>query len=140
MIKYLTKEEVIAGHYFMMKKMGDIGQAGVKDHSLLESAVYRPQQTVFGEDAYPALFEKAAALLDSLAKNHSFHNGNKRTAYVSAKSFLLINGYHLKFEREFAVNFMVDIVKGEYSVEEISHILQGALLQTYLNPRMDIRE
>lgn len=83
MIKYLTKEEVIAGHYFIMKKMGDIKQAGVKDHSLLESAIHRPQHSVFGEDAYPTIIEKAAAMMDSLAKNHSFHNGNKRTAYAA---------------------------------------------------------
>jgi death-on-curing protein len=124
MTKYLTKEEVISGHYFIMKKMGDIEQAGVKDHTLLESAVYRPRQTVFGEDAYPTLFDKAAVLVESLAKNHSFHNGNKRTAYAAVKSFLWINGYHLKFERNFAVNFMVDIVKGEHSVEDIVRILK----------------
>ncbi|XEC94774.1 type II toxin-antitoxin system death-on-curing family toxin [Paenibacillus tarimensis] len=124
MIKYLTKEEVIAGHYFIMKRMGDSDQSGVKDHSLLESAVFRPQQSVFGEDAYPTLFDKAAALVDSLAKNHSFHNGNKRTAYAAVKTFLLINGYHLKFERVFAVNFMVDIVQGKYNLEEIAEILQ----------------
>ncbi|MCE5168363.1 type II toxin-antitoxin system death-on-curing family toxin [Paenibacillus profundus] len=122
MVKYLTKEEVIAGHYFMMKQMQDMEQAGVKDHSLLESAVYRPQQSVFGEDAYPTLFEKAAALVDSVAKNHCFHNGNKRTAYLAVKSFLQINGYHLKMERELAVNFMVDIVNGKYSVEDMAQI------------------
>ncbi|MNR61509.1 Toxin Doc [compost metagenome] len=62
-----------------MKKMNDADQAGVKDHGLLESAVHRPQQSVFGEDAYPDLFDKAAALLESLVKNHCFHNGNNRT-------------------------------------------------------------
>lgn len=124
MIKYLTKEEVITGHYFIMKKMGDTEQAGVKDHSLLESAIHRPQQSVFGEDAYPTIFLKAAALVDSLTKNHSFHNGNKRTAYAATKSFLLINGYHLKLNREFAVNLMVDIVKGEYSIADIDQLLE----------------
>ncbi|NGP60805.1 type II toxin-antitoxin system death-on-curing family toxin [Paenibacillus thiaminolyticus] len=122
MVKYLTKEEVVAGHYFMMKQMRDMEQAGVKDHSLLESAVHRLQQSVFGEDAHPTLFEKAAALVDSLAKNHCFHNGNKRTAYLSVKSFLKINGYHLKMEREFAANFMVDIVNGKYSIAEMAQI------------------
>lgn len=125
MIKYLTKEEVISGHYFIMKKMGDVDQAGVKDHSLLDSAVQRPRQSVFGEDAYPTLFEKASAMMASLAKNHSFHNGNKRTAYASTKAFLLINGYHLKLDRDFAVNFMVEIVKDKYSIEEIAEVLRG---------------
>lgn len=124
MIKYLSKEEVIAGHYFIMKKMGDVEQAGVKGHSLLESAVNRPQQSLFGEDAYITLFDKAAAMVDSLAKNHSFYNGNKRTAYVAVKAFLMINDFQLKFEREFAVNFMVDIVKGVYMLEDISQLLK----------------
>jgi death-on-curing protein len=66
--------------------------------------------TVCG-DAYLTIFEKAAALMDSLAKNYSFHNGNKRTAYAVTKSFLLIIGYHLKFDRDFAVKFMVDIAR-----------------------------
>lgn len=124
MTQFLSKEEVIAGHYFMMKKMKDTEQAGVKNHSLLESAIHRPQQSIFGEDAYPALFDKAAALVESLVKNHCFHNGNKRTAYLEAKAFLMINGYHLKMERVFAVEFMVNIAKGEYSLDDIAHLLR----------------
>jgi len=121
---YLTKEEVIAAHYFIMRRMNDAEQAGVRDHGLLESAVHRPRQSLFGEDAYPSLFDKAAALLESLVKNHCFHNGNKRTAYLVTKSFLLLNGYHLKMERNFAVDFVVDIATGRYKIEEIADILK----------------
>jgi death-on-curing protein len=121
---FLTKEEVVAAHYFMMKKMNDAEQAGVKDHSLLDSAVHRPQQSLFGEDAYPTLLDKAAALLESLVKNHCFHNGNKRTAYLVVKSFLLVNGYHLQMERSYAVEFIVDIAKGIHSLEAIATILK----------------
>lgn len=124
MVIFLTKEEVVSAHYFMMKRMNDLGQSGVKDHSLLESAVNRPQQSVFGEDAYPTLFGKAAALLESLVRNHCFYNGNKRTAYLAAKSFLMLNGYHLRMEREYAVEFIVDIAKGLHSLEMITHILK----------------
>lgn len=124
MIIFLTKEEVISAHYFMMRKMNDADQAGVKDHGLLESAVHRPQQSIFGEDAYPGLFEKAAALLESLVKNHCFHNGNKRTAYLVTKSFLMINGKHLKMEREYAVEFIVDIAKGIHSMDATARILE----------------
>ncbi|WP_391573533.1 type II toxin-antitoxin system death-on-curing family toxin [Cohnella sp.] len=123
MTHFLTLEEVVAAHYFMMKKMNDAEQAGVKDHSLLESAVYRPRQSLFEEDAYPTLFDKAAALLESLVKNHCFHNGNKRTAYLVTKSFLMLNGYYLRMEREFAVEFIVDIAKGEHSLKTISSLL-----------------
>ncbi|MEK3718728.1 MULTISPECIES: type II toxin-antitoxin system death-on-curing family toxin [unclassified Paenibacillus] len=120
---FLTKEEVITAHHFMMKRMNDADQAGVKDHGLLESAVHRPQQSIFGEDAYPSIFDKAAALLESLVKNHCFHNGNKRTAYLVTKSFLILNGYHLRMQRGFAVEFVVDIAKGVHSLEMISNIL-----------------
>lgn len=78
---------------------------------------------MFGEDAYPTILDKAAALLESLVKNHCFHNGNKRTAYLITKSFLMLNGYHLRMEREFAVEFIVDIAKGEHSLDAISHLL-----------------
>lgn len=124
MTNYLTKEEVISAHYFMMGRMNDADQAGVKDHGLLDSAVHRPQQSVFGEDAYPSLFDKAAALLESLVKNHCFHNGNKRTAYLVTKSFLLLNGYHLRMERQHAVEFIVDIATGMHTLEAIAHILE----------------
>ncbi|WP_307589650.1 type II toxin-antitoxin system death-on-curing family toxin [Paenibacillus wynnii] len=124
MIYFLTKEEVISAHYFMMKRMNDADQAGVKDHGLLESAVHRPQQSIFGEDAYPTLFDKASTLLEFLVKNHCFHNGNKRTAYLVTKSFLMLNGYHLRMEREYAVEFIVDIAKGLHSLEMIAHILK----------------
>jgi death-on-curing protein len=123
-MNFLTKEEVIAAHYFMMKRMNDAEQAGVKDHGLLESAIPRPQQSIFGADAYPNLFDKAAALLESLVKNHCFHNGNKRTAYLVTKSFLMLNSKQLLMEREYAVEFIVDIAKGMHSLETIAHILK----------------
>ncbi|WP_020620447.1 type II toxin-antitoxin system death-on-curing family toxin [Paenibacillus daejeonensis] len=128
MIIFLTKEEIVSAHYFMMRRMNDADQAGVKDHGLLESAVHRPQQSIFGEDAYPDLFDKAAALLESLVKNHCFHNGNKRTAYLVTKSFLMINGKHLKMERKAAVEFVVDIAKGIHPVEAAAEILKQSSL------------
>lgn len=121
---FLTKEEVITAHYFMMRKMNDADQAGVKDHGLLESAVHRPQQSVFGEDAYPDLFDKAAALLELLVKSHCFHNGNKRTAYLVTKSFLMVNGKHLRMECTDAVEFVVDIAKGVHSLKAAATILR----------------
>lgn len=124
MTLFLTKEEVIAAHYYMMRQMNDVDQAGIKDHTLLDSAIHRPMQSLFGEDAYPNLFDKAAALLESLVKNHCFHNGNKRTAYLVVKSFLMINGYHLRMERVFAVEFIVDIATGNTSFEQIVEILR----------------
>jgi death on curing protein len=71
------------------------GEGGLRDVGLLESACMRAQATVFGEDAYPSIWEKAAALLQSLACNHAFVDGNKRTAWMAATVFLEVNGHPL---------------------------------------------
>jgi death-on-curing family protein len=70
-----------------------IGARGVKDRGLLESAVGRPYQTVFAQDAYPTVGDKAAALFHSLVSNHPFHDGNKRTAVTALQHFLLANSF-----------------------------------------------
>ncbi|MNI74852.1 hypothetical protein D3C73_1309630 [compost metagenome] len=62
--------------------------------------------------------------MESLVKNHCFRNGNKRTAYLATKSFLLLNGYHLRMERKPAVEFIVDIAKGLYTLEETASTLK----------------
>ncbi len=73
---------------------GTISAKGCRDWHLLESAVSRPFQTVFGRDAYPTITEKAIALFHSLVSNHPFHDGNKRTAVSALYVFLLANGYY----------------------------------------------
>lgn len=69
------------------------GRPAVRDHGLLEAAVARPIATVGGEDAYPTLHEKVAALMHSLAKNHAFVDGNKRAALLAGKAMLELNGW-----------------------------------------------
>lgn len=84
-------------------------KAIVRDFALLHSAVERPKATYGGQDLYPTLFSKAAALLQSLCMNHPFTDGNKRTAWLSTKRFLHINGYHLRARRLEAADFMVAV-------------------------------
>lgn len=67
----------------------------VLDYGLLESALARPQASVFGQDAYPTIFEKAAALLESLARNHALTDGNKRCAWMGTRIFLGLNGVNI---------------------------------------------
>ena len=74
----------------------------VSDYGLLDAAIARPKATVFGLDAYPDDVTKAAALLHSLARNHALVDGNKRTAWAAAWTFLHINGIEL------AADFDVD--------------------------------
>jgi len=68
-----------------------VGPGGCRDINLLESAVGRPFQSAFGEDAYPTILEKAIALFHSLNSNHPFHDGNKRTAIIALDDFLVAN-------------------------------------------------
>lgn len=90
MTDYLTLDDVIAAAEAHLGRRAEIG-----DYGLLESAVARPQATVFGDDAYPTIHEKAAALLQSLATNHALIDGNKRTAFVATALFYELNGHHI---------------------------------------------
>lgn len=103
-------------------------QPAVGDYGLLDSAVARPRATAFGLDAYPTLLTKAAALMQSLARNHSLVDGNKRTAWAAAWTFLTINGTELSpsFDIDAAELFVLDVATGsEDSVEAIAEALGG---------------
>jgi death-on-curing protein len=84
--QYLTEDDVVAFYE------AAIGKPLLRYPDGLASAVARPQQSVFGEDAYPSLTLIAAALMQSLAENQSFIDGNKRIAWICGKVFLQIHG------------------------------------------------
>ncbi|OKL35279.1 type II toxin-antitoxin system death-on-curing family toxin [Domibacillus mangrovi] len=111
MTKFLTEKEIITLNYLVIKKYTPLEEIRVKEPGLLESAVYRPQQSVFGEGAYPSIWLKAAALYESLAKNHPFAGGNKRTSFIALYQFLWINGYQLRADEKEAEDFTVHMVK-----------------------------
>ncbi|MDO2394853.1 type II toxin-antitoxin system death-on-curing family toxin [Mycobacterium avium subsp. hominissuis] len=104
------------------------GLPEVADYGLLDAAVARPSATVFGLDAYPSLLTKAAALLHSLARNHALVDGNKRTAWAAAWTFLTINGVELSaiYDVDAAEQLMLDVATGvQESVDEIASALEG---------------
>lgn len=123
--RYLTVQEVIAINMAMIQKYSPGEQIGVKTSSLLESAVLRPMSSAFGEDAYPSIWDKAAALFESLGQNHPFHNANKRTAFTAFLIFLRYNGYHFKMDQKAAEDLTVDMVNHKYSFEQIAAIIQA---------------
>ncbi len=93
----------------------------IRDVGLLESALARPQATAFGEDAYPGLPEKAAALLHSLARNHALVDGNKRLALAGTIAFLGLNGLRLTFTNEEVYAFVIQVATGELeAIDEIA--------------------
>jgi death-on-curing protein len=106
---YLSLEQVLAVHEALRLLMPQ-----VRDMGAVQSAVERPRTTVFGEDAYPTVWEKAAALMQSLARNHGFIDGNKRTAWVAAMAFLEVNGHPLDpdFDVDAAEELVLSIAEG----------------------------
>ncbi|MBI2010073.1 MAG: type II toxin-antitoxin system death-on-curing family toxin [Candidatus Chisholmbacteria bacterium] len=116
--QYVEIDEVFAIHQGMIRRAGT--EAGVRDFSLLHSAVERPKATYSGVDLYPTVFLKAAALLQSLCLNHPFTDGNKRTAWLSGKRFLHLNGYHLVSKGIDAADFMVAVDNEKLAVKEIA--------------------
>lgn len=98
MIRYLTPQEILFIHARLITTTG--GAHGVRDIGLLQSATARAQATFDGRDLYPSLFLKAAALIASLAQNHPFLDGNKRTAITATGLFLQLNRYALTATNE----------------------------------------
>lgn len=115
MTEYLEPDEIIN---LNAKVLG--GTAALRDRNLLESAAARPDASVFGEDAYPTIAEKAAALLHSLARNHPFVDGNKRTATLAMMTFLELNNVRIKWVREEALAFIVEVAEGKHDVPAIA--------------------
>ncbi len=91
-----------------------VGQhAVVSDYGLLESALARPRASVFGQDAYPHLHLKAAALMHSLARNHALLDGNKRLAWTACRTFLAINGQWISAADDDRFNFVIQVGTGD---------------------------
>jgi death-on-curing protein len=93
MTDHLTVVEVLAMHADQIQRYG--GTHGIRDQGLLEAALFRPQTGYYRD-----LIEEAAALWESLAQNHAFINGNKRTAFAATYTFLAINGARLTADAE----------------------------------------
>ena len=104
MTDYLTVAEVLAMHADQIERYG--GSQGVRDHGLLEAALYRPQT-----GHYADLIEEAAALWESLSQNHPFTDGNKRTAFAATYTFLAINGARLTADAQETYVFVAALYK-----------------------------
>lgn len=105
-MEYLTTDDIVRINE------SEVGPNLLLDFGLLESAVLRPQQSVFGQDAYPDIHLKAAALMHSLVRNHPFADGNKRTAVLAVIVFYGINGLGLQAEQGEIVALAVDVAEG----------------------------
>ena len=116
-VEYLDLEDLLG----LVRAM----QTGpVRDVGLLAAAAGRPQASAFGEDAYPTLALKAAALLHSLAGNHPLVDGNKRLAWLATTVFLGINGRAPDLDEEAAFALVMDVASSDLGVEQIAERLQ----------------
>ena len=118
MILFLTPEQVLFIHSRLIQETG--GAHGVRDLSMLLSALGRPQASFEGNDLYSDIYSKAAALMDSLIRNHSFIDGKKRTAIPAAALFLHLNGVSLVVSNEEMVRFTLLCARSKVTLEEIS--------------------
>lgn len=117
-MRYLTAEQVLFLHARLITETG--GSHGVRDLGLLQSAIARPQASYEGVDLYPDLCTKAAALLDSLVRNHPFVDGNKRTAITAAALFLRFNGRGLTASNDEVAAFTLAAAVGEITLSDIT--------------------
>jgi death-on-curing protein len=102
-----------------------LGEPTPRDAGLVESAVARPMTTVFGEDAYPDIHTKAAALMHSLARNHAFVDGNKRVSWLAAGAFYWINGLELDAPEDPAYDLVIAVATGDLDMADIATALAG---------------
>lgn len=117
-IQFLSVDEILELHKKLIDRFG--GQAGVRDEGLISSALYRPQSGY-----YNGIFEQAAALIQSLALNHPFLDGNKRVAFAACDVFLLVNGFELNVTVIEVENFLIGrIIKEKAEISEIASWIQ----------------
>jgi len=113
MTDYLTLAEVLAIHADQIERYG--GSEGIRDAGLLEAALFRPQTGYYAD-----LIEEAAALWESLAQNHPFIDGNKRTAFAVIYTFLAINGARLTADADKTYAFISGLYEsGTFSFDNL---------------------
>ena len=96
-----------------------LGDVEIRDIGLLDSASARPRSTAFGEDAYPSIHAKAAALLHSIARNHPLVDGNKRLALAATIAFYGLNRFRLTMSNDEAYELVMAVAAGELDDVEL---------------------
>jgi death-on-curing protein len=117
-MRYLSLEEVLSLHSLLIAQSG--GSDGLRDRGALESAVAQPEASFGGEDLYPGLAAKAAALGHSLIQNHPFIDGNKRIGHCAMEVFLLLNGYELQGSVDDQEAIIIGVASGRITRIELS--------------------
>lgn len=126
-IRWLLEETVNAIHKRQIAEHG--GSDGVRDEGLLLSALARPQNLLVYSEELPDISALAASLAYGIAKNHPFIDGNKRTALVVARTFLLLNGFNIEATQEEKYLTFLKLAEGNLSEEELADWIRQNLIQ-----------
>jgi death-on-curing protein len=118
----LYKDDILNLYKLMALETG--GTVGIREESLLESALEMPFQTFLGEELYPTMLEKAARLGYGLVANHPFIDGNKRIGVFSMLVFLDVNEINIEFTDDELVDLTLKLADGTYKFDELLTILK----------------
>lgn len=130
-MRYLSLAEVVELHRLVLEAAG--GSPGIRDLGALESAVAQPRMSFGGEDLYPDLAEKAAALCFSLVKNHPFVDGNKRVGHAAMETFLVLNGFEIQATVDEQESLMLALAEGELGRPELVRWISGRQVRMRLD-------
>ena len=122
-MKYLTVQDILVLHALAIDKTG--GAHGIGDIGLLHSAVERPKMRFGNKELYEGIFAKASTYFESIARNHLFLDGNKRTAVIATARFLFLNGFELVAANKEVETFTLRIVNERLTIKTIASWLKG---------------
>ncbi len=124
--KFVDKKQAIAIHDDLITEFG--GSLGLRDEGLLESALYQPQASFFGELLHPTITEQASAYLYHICKNHPFIDGNKRTALGVMEAFLIINNYDLDLSDDDLYKLVLEVAENKTNKPQLIEIITQHLI------------
>ncbi len=122
---YLSEEEIVELHAWTIGLLGGMG--GIRDRGALQSCVAQPMTAVFGEERFRTAFDKAAAYCFFVVRLHPFFDGNKRTGFLAARTFLLDNGYKPIFDEDEIYDVIDAVARGEADIDDLAAIFRRSV-------------
>jgi death-on-curing protein len=132
LIDYLSYKDIQILHDVALERFGGLG--GEKEPGQIQFMAEKPAMEVFGHESYPGLFLKAAVYMHGFATRQFFNDGNKRTAYLCARTFLRLNGYRIRISDDELYDLAMDTANSRMTEKELAPRLE-AVSGAYPRPR-----